>query len=153
MVTLIQIGVRETRQTVYWGIHFPICRWANCMAKQETEHCGSEYSGSRIFAQAEAVREALWLKKLENPLSVHSSIFNIARGEDNQGCTPLSEDKIYNQRTKHIDIRYQLVMENIRKRIVLVSYKPTPKMIADIMTKALSRSKFQHLRQKMGILI
>lgn len=64
---------------------------------------------AECIALTEAVREALCFKKLETTLGAQNSVFNISIGEDNQGCICLTKDENFNQRTKHIDMRHEMV--------------------------------------------
>lgn len=69
-------------------------------------------------------------------------IFNNCIKEDNQLCTALSKSIIVNDRLKHIDILYHLLINNIEKETVSVKYIPTSDMIADALTKAPPQNKF-----------
>ena len=52
-------------------------------------------------------------------------------------------------KTKHIDIAYHFVQDCVEKKIVNLKYIPTDKMLADILTKPLSRAKAEPLRQEL----
>ena len=54
-------------------------------------------------------------------------------------------------RTKHIDIRYHYVREALQEGVISLSYCPTDKMIADLLTKGLPRGRFEVLRKAMGM--
>ena len=54
-------------------------------------------------------------------------------------------------RTKHIDIRYHFIREAIQDQVIEVCYCPSEDMIADLLTKPLSKGKFEALRDQMGI--
>lgn len=106
---------------------------------------------AEYIALANAVREALWFRKFEVPRGLPGETFGIVIGEDNQGCISLSEDRIVNNKSKHIDVRYQLIMDNVRKGIIKIVYVGTTEMVADIMTKALHFSLFQRFRKMLGM--
>lgn len=106
---------------------------------------------AEYIALADTVREAQWIKKFERPFGSPKDLFEIAIGEDNQGCIALSDDRVVNNRSKHIDIKYQMIMDNVRKGLVGIIYIPTSEMTADIMTKALPRPCFEYLREKLGM--
>lgn len=107
---------------------------------------------AEYVAFAEAVRKAVWFKKLEKPLGAHTSIYDISFGEDGQGCLCLTDNKNFNPRSKHFDIRHQMVVDNIRKYVIETFYARSPKMAADITTKALRKKFFQKLREKLGMI-
>ncbi len=62
--------------------------------------------------------------------------------EDNQGAIALVKNPIGHSRTKHIDIRFQLI--NLK-------YCPTEEMLADLLTKPLPKVLFETLRLLLGM--
>jgi len=59
--------------------------------------------------------------------------------------------QIYNhtankRKSRHLDLRYNIVRENIENQIIRLFYLPTDHMIADIGTKALAPAVFFRLR-------
>ena len=56
-----------------------------------------------------------------------------------------------NERSKHINVRYHVIVDNIRKGIIRVFYVPTKDIVADIMKKLLAKAPFQHLPAKMDM--
>ena len=70
---------------------------------------------------------------------------------DNQSYIKLSINPIFHDRSKHIDIRYHHLRDCVQRRIMLVQYIPTEYHDADILTKALTRSKFEYHRDKIGV--
>ena len=70
--------------------------------------------------------------------------------EDNQGAIAIAKKNIAHARTKHIDIRYHFVREVVQKGLVDLRYCPTHQMIADLLTKPLSKGQFEQLRLAMG---
>ena len=71
--------------------------------------------------------------------------------EDNQGAIAIAKNPVSHSRTKHIDIKYHYVREAVQSGIVNLKYCPTEEMIADILTKPLTKGKFTLLRTKMGL--
>eukprot|EP00253_Pinus_taeda_P021416 PITA_21416 len=43
------------------------------------------------------------------------------------------------------------IMDSVQRGVVQLSYTPTGEQVADILTKALGRTKFDYFREKMGI--
>jgi len=71
--------------------------------------------------------------------------------EDNQNAIAVAYNPVEHARTKHIDIRYHFVREAIQKRLVEVKYCSSREMVADILTKALSKEQFKRLREATGM--
>ena len=51
-----------------------------------------------------------------------------------------------NNRVKHLNMRIQFIRELIQEGIIAVHFVPTKHNVADMLTKALPRSQFEHLR-------
>eukprot|EP00253_Pinus_taeda_P035571 PITA_35571 len=66
-------------------------------------------------------------------------------------CIKLSANPVFHDRSKHIDIRYHHIRDCVQRRIMLLSYLPTEYQDADILTKALTRSKFEYHRGMIGV--
>ena len=72
--------------------------------------------------------------------------------EDNQSAIAIAYNPVQHARTKHIDIRYHhFVREAIQKRLIELKYCLSCEMVADILTKALSKEQFKRLREAMGM--
>eukprot|EP00253_Pinus_taeda_P023446 PITA_23446 len=70
---------------------------------------------------------------------------------DNQSCIKLSENPVFHDWSKHIDIRCHFVRDCVQRGAVQLRYTPTGEQGADILTKALGRTKFTYLRENMGM--
>ena len=69
--------------------------------------------------------------------------FNFHMNCDNQGTIALAKNPIKQQRTKHVDIKYHFIRDEILKGAVSMSYIPTEDNLADIFTKPLSSIKLR----------
>ena len=70
---------------------------------------------------------------------------------DNQSCIKLSVNLVFQDRSKHIDIRYNHIRDCVQRKIMLLSYIPTEDQDASILMKALTRSKFEYHRGRIGV--
>ena len=121
------------------------------VAKSSTE---AEY-----VALSGATQEAIWLRRLvsdvpsQNPSATVINDENLPTliNEDNQGAIDLSKNAKHHERTKHIDIAYHFIRERVATNEVIVKYCNTNDMIADVMTKALPRVKFEKFRSLLGV--
>ena len=112
------------------------------VAKSSTE---AEY-----VALSSATQEAIWLRSLMGDLGRQLDGPTIIY-EDNQGAIELAKKAKYHNRTKHIDICHHFVRERVISNEILVIYCPAGDMIADIMTKGLSKLAFEKLRDLLGV--
>ena len=55
--------------------------------------------------------------------------------------------------TKHIEIRYHFIRDLVERKIVAFEYILTECQNTDIFTKPLDRSKFETLRQVIGVIL
>ena len=94
-----------------------------------------------------ATQEAAWMRKLLNDLQACVSLLKIM--EDNQSAIAIAKNPVAHARTKHINIRFHYVWEPIEEGIIEIEYCPTDVMIADLLTKPLSKERFERLRQMM----
>ena len=65
--------------------------------------------------------------------------------EDNASCIKLSENPVYQYRTKQIDIRHHQIREAVRYKEILLSSVGTNDQVADALTKALAYKQFEEL--------
>ena len=90
------------------------------------------------MAIAEAAKEAIHTKNFleELGLDINIKVFN-----DNQSANLLTRDAVFHARSKHIDLRYHFVRGAIKDKRFELEYLPTERMVADVLTKPLSKSK------------
>ncbi|KAK3016214.1 hypothetical protein RJ639_006216 [Escallonia herrerae] len=70
---------------------------------------------------------------------------------DNTGATYLCANPVFHSRMKHIALDYHFVWECVTNGSLRVHHITTKDQLADILTKALHRSQFLHLRSKIGV--
>ena len=56
-------------------------------------------------------------------------------------------------RTKHIPIKYHFLREQVAEQNIALEYISAKEQIADIFTKPLPRETFEHMHQKMGVIL
>ena len=72
---------------------------------------------------------------------------------DNSSAIDISKNTVQHSKTKHIEIRYHFIRDLVERKIVCLEYIPTKRQNADIFTKPLNRSKFETLRQVIGVIL
>ena len=114
-------------------------RKQNTVALSTTE---SEY-----MAASEAAKEILWLRQFLCDIGEPQS--SITLNVDNQSAIKLINNPVFHRRSKHIDIRYNFIRENVAKKIVNIRYVESSNQLVDFLTKALPANKFNSIRDKM----
>ena len=106
---------------------------------------------AEYMALAEACKEALWFKNFlyEINSDIHDKIITIY--QDNKSAIEISQHPIYHNKTKHINIRHHFVRDLVETGSIEIKYTPTTDMLADIMTKPLSKNLFNNIFPKMRI--
>lgn len=70
---------------------------------------------------------------------------------DNMSAIRLVKNPEFHKRTKHIDVGYHFIREKFNDGLFKLEHVSTDEMIADILTKALPKIRFEYLRTLMGI--
>ena len=95
--------------------------------------------------------EAVWLRKLL------SDLFDLQLDAtciycDNQSCVKLSENLVFHDKSKHIEIKYHYIRDMVQRGAVKLQYVLMNEQIADVLTKPLARVKFDYFRENLGVL-
>ena len=106
-------------------------------------------SEAEYVALSTCAQEAIWFRALLSPKAILSGPTMI--NEDNQGAIAIAKNPIAHMRTKHIDIQYHFIQETIQDQLIELCYCPSEEIIADLLTKPLSKGEFEKLRELMGI--
>ena len=128
---------RSTTGYIFTMAKGPIC-WRSILqptvALSTTE---AEY-----MAMAEAIKEAIWTLGLIEDLGVNQHKLEVYC--DSQSAIYLAKYQVHHARTKHIDVRYHFVREVIAEGDILIKKVATADNPADMLTKVVGASKFQH---------
>ena len=95
--------------------------------------------------------EEMWLRKLL------SDLFDLKLDAtciycDNHSCVKLSENPVFHDKSKHIEIKYHYIRDMVQRGAVKLHYVVIDEKIADVLTKPLARVKFEYFREKLGFL-
>eukprot|EP00253_Pinus_taeda_P023439 PITA_23439 len=102
------------------------------------------------MAASQATCETIWMQKIlvalfdqrMDPTLIYC---------DNQSYIKFAENPVFHERSKHIDIRYHHLRDCVARRIMLFQYISTEEKDVDILTKALSKCKFEFHRDRIGV--
>ena len=110
---------------------------------------------AEYMALASTIQEAIWLRQLLQELqNLKGKVMKpTVIFEDNQSTICIARNPQYHGRTKHIDIKFHFVREQVALNKVVLEYCKSENMIADILTKALHGPQFKRLRNMMGMKI
>ena len=125
-----------TDSTVSWS-----SRKQATVAKSITE--------AKYVSLSQATQEAIWMRQLLSDIG-HKADKPILLYEDNQGAIEIAKNQ-FHSRTKHIDITFHFIRERISSNEIKVVYCESESMLADIMTKGLSKIRFEKLCYMLGV--
>ena len=147
MVYLTLIGQGVSRIKEYFWFYFSMgSAMVSCSSKKQGSVALS-IAEAKYISASDASREAVWLRKLLFDL-FDSSLDPIVINCDNQSCVKLLENPLFHDKSKHIEIRYHYVRDMVQRslRYILID-----KQIVDVLTKPLSKTNFEHFRDKLGV--
>ncbi|KAJ0742843.1 putative RNA-directed DNA polymerase [Helianthus annuus] len=104
---------------------------------------------SEYKAIADTVAELIWLKSLLRELGLDSKAPTLWC--DNLGATYLSANPVFHARTKHVEVDYHFVREQVTQGELDIKFISTDDQIADIFTKPLSSQRLEFLRSKLQV--
>ena len=58
---------------------------------------------------------------------------------------------VFHDKSKHIGIKYHFILVMVEKGAVKLLYVATNEQVADVLTKPLSKVKFEYFRDKLGL--
>ena len=99
---------------------------------------------------AESVKEVVWLRRLLHSLGFPSRLPPLIFS-NSQGAIQLVKNPKYHKRTKHIETKYYLIRKKYAQQEIEVPCITTKQQVVDILTKALPRETFHHLRTLQGL--
>lgn len=105
---------------------------------------------SEYVSASEATRELIWLDRLANEL-VQDQFEVPILYVDNQSAIRLAKNPINHKRSKHIDVKYHFIREKVNEGMITLEDIRSEEQIADVLTKAIPKKKFQELRSKLGM--
>ncbi|KAG8488765.1 hypothetical protein CXB51_016773 [Gossypium anomalum] len=97
----------------------------------------------------EACKEVIWLKGLFSELNEDLQISIVFC--DSQSAIFFTKDQMFHERAKHIDVWYHFVRNIIAHGDIIVRKISTHENPADMMTKSLPITKFEHCSNLVGV--
>ena len=100
----------------------------------------------------QATKKAIWLQKLLRELDgiIHCDVLTKI-WSDNQGSIACAMNPTSHSRSKHIDIQYHFIQEQLAQSVIALGYVSTNDMAADGLNKALPKNFFRRFKDLMGL--
>ena len=98
---------------------------------------------AEYIAAFEAAKEAVYLRRLQSELGEIAPTACIPLHEDSQACIKIATNPCLAERTKHFDIKYHWLRNQVQGKAIELKYIPTHDQIADLLTKSLGPADIQ----------
>ena len=104
---------------------------------------------SEYIAGCLAAREGVWLKRLCIDLQLQGE--ELVLNMDNQSAICMANNTANSARTKHIAVAYHYLRSVVNQKLLKITFVPSSKNVADILTKALPAETHVRLRGTLGL--
>ena len=139
---------RKSISRCYFGLGSVVVSWFN--RKQKSLALSS--AEAKYMETSQASCEAIWIRKLLVGLFGQELRLKMIYC-DNHSCIKLSENPVFNDRSKHIEIRYHFIRDLVQRGVVHLAYVSIDDQVEDILTKSLLEGKHVHFRDVMGVVV
>ena len=105
---------------------------------------------AEYIAASMACCEAVWLQNLFSELFEHVLDTTVILC-DNQSEIQLSENPVFHNHSKNIDIRYHFIWDMVHRGTIRLDHIGTDEQVVVILTKPPGKVKFLTFRESLGI--
>ncbi|GJV97451.1 retrovirus-related pol polyprotein from transposon TNT 1-94 [Tanacetum coccineum] len=129
------------------GLWYPKDSSIAIKAYADADHAG--FQDTRRSTSGCCCAQVLWMR---SQLTDYGLGFNkIPMYRDNKSVIALCCNNVQHSRSKHIDIRFHFIKEQVKNGVVELYFVITKYQLADIFTKALGRERNEFLINKLGM--
>nr|GEY87624.1 copia protein [Tanacetum cinerariifolium] len=141
-------GCQDTRRSTSGSVQFLGERLISWSSKRQKSASISSMKAEYI-ALSGCCAQILWMR---SQLSDYGLGFNkIPMYCDNKSAIALCCNNVQHSRSKHIDIRYHFIKEQVENGVIELYFVNTEYQLADLFTKALGRERIEFLINKLGM--
>ncbi|GJZ23825.1 retrovirus-related pol polyprotein from transposon TNT 1-94 [Tanacetum coccineum] len=141
-------GCQDTRHSTSGSMQFLGDRLVSWSSKRQKSDAISSTEAEYI-ALSGCCAQVLWTR---SQLTDYGLGFNkIPMYCDNKRAIALCYNNVQHSKSKHIDIRYHFIKENVENGVIGLYFVNTEYQLADIFTKALCRERIEFLFDKLGM--
>ncbi|GJV93448.1 retrovirus-related pol polyprotein from transposon TNT 1-94 [Tanacetum coccineum] len=142
-------GYLDSRKSTSGGIQFlggdKLVSWSS----KKQNYTSMSLAEAEYVSLSTCCAQVLWLR---NQLTDYGFHFDkIPMYCDSKAAIAISCNPVQHSCTKHIDVRYHFIKEQVEKGIVELFFVGTEYQLADLFTKALPEDRFKYLVRRLGI--
>ncbi|TYK21311.1 F5J5.1 [Cucumis melo var. makuwa] len=101
------------------------------------------------IATGSGCTQLIWMKNMLHEYGITQDVMTLYC--DNMSAIDISKYPVQHSQTKHIDIRHHFIRELIENKIITLQHVRSYSQLADIFTKPLDETTFEHLRAGLGV--
>lgn len=136
----------------YSGYCFKLAKGCIAWNSKKQSIVAQSSAESEYTALSEATNESTYLQQLIEEIDFGKYILRpTVIFNDNTSAIKLTENPMFHKRTKHIAIRVHNVRQQVEEGNVVIRHLGTEAMVADILTKALGRTKHEKFTSELGL--
>nr|GEU69803.1 retrovirus-related Pol polyprotein from transposon TNT 1-94 [Tanacetum cinerariifolium] len=141
-------GCQDTRRSTSGSLQFMGERLISWSSKRQKSTAISSTEAEYITLSG-CCAQILWMS---SQLTDYGLGFNkILMYCDNKSAIALCCNNVQHSRSKHIDIRYHFIKEQVENRVIELYFVNMEYQLADLFTKALGRDRIEFLINKLGM--
>ncbi|GJT33707.1 retrovirus-related pol polyprotein from transposon TNT 1-94 [Tanacetum coccineum] len=141
-------GCQDTRRSTSGSVQFLGDRLVRCSSKKQKSTAISSTKAEYI-ALSGCCAQILWMR---SQLTDCGFAFNkIPPYCDNKSAIALGCNNVQHSRSKHIDVQYHFIKDQVENSVVELSFVRTEYQLADIFTNALEKERLEFLINKLGM--
>nr|GFA73564.1 retrovirus-related Pol polyprotein from transposon TNT 1-94 [Tanacetum cinerariifolium] len=141
-------GCQDTRRSTSGSVQFLGERLISWSSKRQKSAAISSMKAEYI-ALSGCCAQILWIR---SQLSDYGLAFNkFPMYCDNKSAIALCYNNVQHSRSKHIDIRYHFIKEQVENGVIELYFVNTEYQLANLFTKALRRDRIDFLINKLGM--
>ncbi|GKB65863.1 retrovirus-related pol polyprotein from transposon TNT 1-94 [Tanacetum coccineum] len=138
------------KYSINMGLWYPKHTSFELTAFSDLDHAGCLDSPKAEYVSLSACcAQVLWLRTQLMDYGFHFD--KIPMYCDAKAAIAISRNPVQHSRTKHINVRYNFIKEQVEKGIVELLFVETEYQLADLFTKALSEDRFKYLVRRLGM--
>nr|GEZ94523.1 hypothetical protein [Tanacetum cinerariifolium] len=142
------VGSQDTRRSTSGSVQFLGERFI-CWSSKRKKSAAISSTEAEYIALSRCCAQILWMR---SQLLEYGLGFNqIPMYCDNKSAISLCCNNVQHSRSKHIDIRYHFIKEQVENGVIELYFVNTEYQLADLFTKAFGRDRINFLINKLGM--
>jgi hypothetical protein len=130
---------RRSASWIYFSLSFATISWAS----RKQKFVALSTSKAEYISACDACTKVVWLRKMVYGL--FDQVLDLTMIDcDNQSYVNILENLMFHDKSKHIEIKYYFLYDQVQRGELVLQYISTDDQIADILVNPLSKMKSLH---------